>query len=44
MTPATKLAIGLPLSLLCLCFILTAVVSSPQNHRKHSEKTTETSE
>ncbi|KAG7232193.1 hypothetical protein INR49_009452 [Caranx melampygus] len=25
MTPATKLAIGLPLSLLCLCFILTAV-------------------
>ncbi|XP_068569232.1 atrial natriuretic peptide receptor 1-like [Cebidichthys violaceus] len=25
MTPTTKLAIGLPLSLLCLCFVLTAV-------------------
>ncbi|KAF7650153.1 hypothetical protein LDENG_00130460, partial [Lucifuga dentata] len=25
LTPATKLAIGLPLSLLCLCFVLTAV-------------------
>uniref|UniRef100_A0A3Q2Y5M5 Guanylate cyclase n=1 Tax=Hippocampus comes TaxID=109280 RepID=A0A3Q2Y5M5_HIPCM len=25
MTPSTKLAIGLPLSLLCLCFVLTAM-------------------
>ncbi|KAK1889813.1 Elongation factor Ts [Dissostichus eleginoides] len=25
MTPTTKLSIGLPLSLLCLCFVLTAV-------------------
>lgn len=28
MTPTTKLAISLPLSLLCFCFILTAFVRS----------------
>lgn len=31
MSPTTQLSIGLPLGLLCLCFVLTAVVRTPSS-------------
>lgn len=37
LSPATKLAIGLPLSLLCLCFTLAATVR-PHDGRRPVEK------